>query len=102
MTTTLKLSRRELDKYLVDLRNAFEADNLKLTEKAFNIIRSKLQLILSEIYQKGVLEANDITGIQSLNSEEVTVIRDKIVEEACEFGVCPEEHINILKRRKRN
>lgn len=70
----------ELDKYLVDLRSAFEADNLKLTETAFNIIRSKFQSILSEIYQKGVLEANDITGIQSLNSEEVTVIRDKIVE----------------------
>lgn len=70
----------EFDKYLVDLRNAFEEDNQRLTETGFNNIRRKLQSILSEIYQKGVIEGYDIASSQSINSDEVTVVRGKLGE----------------------
>ncbi len=70
----------EFDKYLVDLRNAFEEDNQRLTETGFNNIRRKLQSILSEIYQKGVIEGYDIASSQSINSDEITVVRGKLGE----------------------
>lgn len=70
----------EFDKYLVDLRNALEEDNQRLTETGFNNIRRKLQSILSEIYQKGVIEGYDIASSQSINSDEITVVRGKLGE----------------------
>jgi putative nucleotidyltransferase with HDIG domain len=71
----------ELDKYLNQLLQEFESGSRKLDPMGFISAKRELNSILSDIYQKGVLEANEITSSPEKLYSEVTVVKGKVAEQ---------------------
>jgi hypothetical protein len=70
----------ELDKYLNQLLQEFESGSRKLDPMGFISAKRELNSILSDIYQKGVLEANEITSSPEKLYSEVTVVKGKVAK----------------------
>jgi hypothetical protein len=71
----------QFDKYLNDLLKVFEAETKPLNPMGFITAKRDLNLVLSSIYNKGILETNDITTATDQQYSEITVIKGKVVEE---------------------
>ncbi len=69
---------RQFDNYLEGLKNSFERDNKPLPPQGFNKLKLDLKSILSGIYQKGILEVNEVAGNSGLNSEKITVVEGRV------------------------
>jgi putative nucleotidyltransferase with HDIG domain len=70
----------ELDKYLNNLLQEFESDNRTLDPMGFISVKRELNSIISEIYGRGVLEANEITASSERTYPEITVVKGKVAE----------------------
>jgi cyclic-di-AMP phosphodiesterase PgpH len=70
----------EFDKYLNKLLQEFESESRPLDPMGFMSAKRELNSILSEIYQKGVLEANEITTSPDKSYQEITVVKGKVAE----------------------
>jgi putative nucleotidyltransferase with HDIG domain len=69
----------DFDKYLNDLLLKYESETKPLTPMGFPSVKRELNSVLSEIYQKGVLENNESISLEKL-PDEITVISGKIAE----------------------
>lgn len=69
----------ELDKYLNDLLNKYEAETKPLNPMGFVSVKRELNAILSDIYKKGVLETNELMPFEKL-PDEITVVSGRIAE----------------------
>jgi putative nucleotidyltransferase with HDIG domain len=67
----------ELDKYLNDLLNKYEAETRPLDPMGFVSVKRELNAILSDIYQKGVLETNELMPFEKL-PDEITVVSGRV------------------------
>ncbi|MFZ0282382.1 MAG: HDIG domain-containing metalloprotein [Bacteroidales bacterium] len=71
----------QFDKYLNDLLGVYEAETKPLSPMGFITVKRDLNLILSNIYRKGIMEANDITTSPGEPYSEITVLKGKVGEE---------------------
>ncbi len=71
----------QFDKYLNDLLGVYEAETKALNPMGFITVKRDLNLILSKIYRKGIMEANDITTSPGEPYSEITVLKGKVGEE---------------------
>ena len=71
----------QFDKYLNDLLKVFEAETKPLNPMGFITVKRDLNLVLSGIYDKGILETNDITTSTDQQYSDITVIKGNVVEE---------------------
>ena len=69
----------ELDKYLNDLLNKYEAETGELDPMGFVSVKRELNAILSDIYQKGVLETNELMPFEKL-PDEITIVSGRVAE----------------------
>ena len=69
----------ELDKYLNDLLQKYESETKPLDPMGFVSVKRELNTILSGIYQKGVLETNELMPLEKL-PDEITVISGRVGE----------------------
>jgi cyclic-di-AMP phosphodiesterase PgpH len=69
----------ELDKYLNDLLIKYEAETRELDPMGFASVKRELNSILSDIYQKGVLETNEMMPYEKL-PDEITVVSGRVAE----------------------
>ena len=70
----------ELDKYLEDLLQKYESETKPLDPMGFVSVKRELNNILTDIYQKGVLENNELMPFEKL-PDEITVISGKMGEQ---------------------
>jgi len=70
----------DFDKYLNDLLQKYESASLPLAPMGFVSVKRELNSILSEIYQRGVLE-NDESVLQEKLPVEITIVSGKIAEQ---------------------
>jgi cyclic-di-AMP phosphodiesterase PgpH len=70
----------ELDKYLNDLLINYEAETRELDPMGFASVKRELNKILSDIYQKGVLETNEMMPFEKL-PDEITVVSGRVAEQ---------------------
>lgn len=70
----------ELDKYLNDLLKKYEAETKGLNPMGFVSVKRKLNAILSDIYQKGILETNELMPYEKL-PDEITVVSGRVAEQ---------------------
>ncbi len=71
----------QFDKYLNDLLGVYEAETKPLNPMGFITVKRDLNLILSNIYRKGIMEANDITTSPGQSYSGITVLKGKVGEE---------------------
>jgi putative nucleotidyltransferase with HDIG domain len=72
---------RDFDSYLNDLLKNFESESRKVSPMAFLTLKRDLNSILSEIYNKGIIESNDITNSPDALNSEITLIQGKVGSE---------------------
>lgn len=72
---------QEFNNYLAELRKSYETENKRISESEFSNTGNELQFILSEVYQRGIIEVNEITGSAELKGGEITVVKGKIGEQ---------------------
>ncbi len=72
---------QEFEKYLNNLHDSYESLNQPLSSLGFISVKRELKSILAEIYLKGILEVNDITGSSDLKNDEITVVSGKVGEQ---------------------
>jgi len=70
----------EFDLYLNRLRENIERESRKIDPMAFLAVKRELNSLLSEIYEKGILESNELMPYEKLPAE-VTVISGKMAGE---------------------
>ena len=70
----------DFDKYLNDLLQKYESASQPLAPMGFVSVKRELNSILSEIYQRGVLENNESVSQEKLPVE-ITVVSGKIAEQ---------------------
>lgn len=70
----------EFDLYLNRLRENIERESRKIDPMAFLAVKRELNSLLSEIYEKGILESNELMPFEKLPAE-VTVISGKMAGE---------------------
>jgi putative nucleotidyltransferase with HDIG domain len=70
----------ELDKYLNNLSLKYESESKTLDPMGFVSVKRELNTILSGIYQKGVLETNELMPFEKL-PDEITVISGRVAEQ---------------------
>ena len=72
---------QEFDNYLSSWQKNYEAGNQSLTSLTFNTVKRELKAILTEVYQKGILEVIDAAVTSDLENGEITVVEGKIGEQ---------------------
>jgi cyclic-di-AMP phosphodiesterase PgpH len=72
-----KIKIGELDKYLNNLLQEYESETKPLDPMGFVSVKRELNTILSDIYQKGILETNELMPFEKL-PDEITVISGKV------------------------
>ena len=70
----------EFDKYVSKLLQDFESENRALDPMGFISVKREMNSILSEIYERGVFEANEITASPERTYSEITVVKGKVAE----------------------
>ena len=69
----------ELDKYLNDFLKKHESETSPLDPMGFVAVKRELNDILTGIYQKGILETNELMPVEKL-PDEITVISGRVAE----------------------
>ena len=69
---------QEFDKYLNELLVVYEAEKMPLNPMGFITVKRELNSILSELYDRGILESNDITNAAEPLYSEITVVRGNV------------------------
>jgi putative nucleotidyltransferase with HDIG domain len=70
----------DLGKYLDELSESIERESRALDPMVFLAVKRELNAILTEVYQKGILESNELMPYEKLPGE-VTVISGRVAEE---------------------
>jgi cyclic-di-AMP phosphodiesterase PgpH len=68
------------DKYLNDLLTEFESGTKKVDPMGFIAVKRDLNSILTDIYEKGILEAGETTASLERPSSEVTIVKGRMAE----------------------
>ncbi|MDP4222707.1 MAG: HDIG domain-containing protein [Bacteroidota bacterium] len=68
------------DKYLNDLLTEFESQAKKIDPMGFVALKRDLNSILTDIYEKGILEAGETTASLEKPSSEVTIVKGRMAE----------------------
>jgi len=71
----------EFDKYLGKLLQEYESRSRTLDPMGFISAKRELNSILSEIYRRGVFEANEVTTSSEKLYSEITVVKGKVAEQ---------------------
>ena len=70
---------REFDNYLNELMERFETESGRIDPMGFIAVKRELNSVLSEVYLRGILEANETVSLEKLPAE-IIVLSGRIAE----------------------
>lgn len=79
-TSVSKTQVKEFEKYIDNLRKEYESVNRPLSSAEYNNLKLNLSSILLDIYNKGILQADDQGGFTGLIGDEIMVITGRIAQ----------------------